>query len=538
VVNLNFKYTCSVDMAPKVKKGGHFIASGTDTYVFKIDKDAAWPLEIYTTKGVRSVRCFQNTATKFKYDGEPKYVVRLVIHARGEVELQRKLKAWKSRINNPIITNRFITSLHEYETDTIFMEYYRTDYGPDGTELRDGEIVTGSSYMKINDATNEVKYVESLLGEMTEDEKKRFTYKFNSKEKKSIQEALVYDQFEGIAPDWNGIEDFMKWTKAADKDPGQDYPKFWCLVTPLQGPDVVNLTFWDIGTQPSKFTMMIDVLEVLKIISEQSEKNRILHMDTHEENMACLMIDGQWKGILHDPGKLQFVSDRAFFMNELIKLYTETRAVNKTIKRIFSENEKEDFDEPDCSIGDPVIKNNSNKNEDDGLGTKMVEWLKKSDGNYARFTKSFDIIHVLIMIEEALYINCKRETEDFAPRKDVTIFYRVIVETIHNLCRDVMDESESESESEIDKLLSRYIYSIKSAWTTLEQLPASRAAAAALQKLIEEEKAEQNIAKASRQKRYNNYTEKLKAARLEKLAKAASEGGRRSRKSRTKKLRR
>jgi hypothetical protein len=525
-------------MAPKVKKGGHFIASGTDTYVFKIDKDAAWPLEIYTTKGVRSVRCFQNTATKFKYDGEPKYVVRLVIHARGEVELQRKLKAWKSRINNPIITNRFITSLHEYETDTIFMEYYRTDYGPDGTELRDGEIVTGSSYMKINDATNEVKYVESLLGEMTEDEKKRFTYKFNSKEKKSIQEALVYDQFEGIAPDWNGIEDFMKWTKAADKDPGQDYPKFWCLVTPLQGPDVVNLTFWDIGTQPSKFTMMIDVLEVLKIISEQSEKNRILHMDTHEENMACLIIDGQWKGILHDPGKLQFVSDRAFFMNELIKLYTETRAVNKTIKRIFSENEKEDFDEPDCSIGDPVIKNNSNKNEDDGLGTKMVEWLKKSDGNYARFTKSFDIIHVLIMIEEALYINCKRETEDFAPRKDVTIFYRVIVETIHNLCRDVMDESESESESEIDKLLSRYIYSIKSAWTTLEQLPASRAAAAALQKLIEEEKAEQNIAKASRQKRYNNYTEKLKAARLEKLAKAASEGGRRSRKSRTKKLRR
>ncbi len=110
-------------MAPKLKKGGHFLASGTDTYVFKIDKDAAWPLEIYTNKGVRSVRCFQNTATKFKYDGEPKYVVRLVIHARGEVELQRKLKAWKSRINNPIITNRFITSLHEYETDPIFMQY-------------------------------------------------------------------------------------------------------------------------------------------------------------------------------------------------------------------------------------------------------------------------------------------------------------------------------------------------------------------------------------------------------------------------------
>ena len=536
MANLNFKYKCSVDMAPKVKKGGHFIASGTDTYVFKIDKDAAWPLEIYTTKGVRSVRCFQNTATKFKYDGEPKYVVRLVIHARGEVELQRKLKAWKSRINNPIITNRFITSLHEYETDTIFMEYYRTDYGPDGSEIRDGEIVTGSSYMKINDATNEVKYVESLFGEMTEDEKKRFTYKFNPKEKESIQEALVYDQFEGIAADWNGIEDFMKWTKAADKDPGQDYPTFWCLVTPLQGPDVVNLTFWDIGTHPSKFTMMIDVLEVLKIISEQSEKNRILHMDTHEENMACLKIDGQWKGILHDPGKLQFVSDRALFMNELIKLYTETRAVNKTIKRIFSENEKENFDEPDCSIGDPVIKNNSNKNEDDGLVRKMVEWLKKSDGNYARFTKSFDIIHVLIMIEEALYINCKRETEDFAPRKDVTIFYRVIVETIHNLCKDVMDESESESE--IDKLLSTYICSIKSAWTTLEQLPASRAAAAALQKLIEEEKAEQNIAKAKRQKKYNNYTQKLKAERLERLAKAATEGGRRRRKSRTKKLRR
>jgi len=521
-------------MALKLKKGGHFLASGTDTYVFKIDKDAAWPLEIYTTKGVRSVRCFQNTATKFKYDGEPKYVVRLVIHARGEVELQRKLKAWKSRINNPIITNRFITSLHEYETDTIFMEYYRTDYGPDGTELRDGEIVTGSSYMKINDATNEVKYVESLFGEMTEDEKKRVTYKFNPKEKDSIQEALVYDQFEGIAADWNGIEDFMKWTKAADKDPGQDYPKFWCLVTPLQGPDVVNLTFWDIGTQPSKITMMIDVLEVLKTISEQSEKNRILHMDTHEENMACLKIKGQWKGILHDPGKLQFVSDRALFMNELIKLYSETRAVNKTIKRIFSENEKEDFDEPDCSIGDPVIKNNSNKNEDDGLVRKMVEWLQKSDKNYTRFTKSFDIIHVLIMIEEALYINCKRETEDFAPRKDVTIFYRVIVETIHNLCKDVMDESESE----IDKLLSTYICSIKSAWTTLEQLPASRAAAATQQKLIEEEKAEQNIAKATRQKRFNNYTEKLKAERLERLAKGASEGGRRKYRRKTKKLRR
>jgi hypothetical protein len=521
-------------MAPKAKKGGHFLASGTDTYVFKIDKDAAWPLEIYTNKGVRSVRCFQNTATKFKYDGEPKYVVRLVIHARGEVELQRKLKAWKSRINNPIITNRFITSLHEYETDPIFMQYYRTDYGPDGTELRDGEIVTDSSYMKINDATNEVKYAENLFGEMTESDGKKLTYKFNPRERESIQQALLYDQFEGIAADWNGIEDFITWTQNADKDPGQDSPDFWCLVTPLQGPDVVNLTFWDIGTQPSKFTMMIDVLEVLKTISELSEKNRILHMDTHEENMACLKIKGQWKGILHDPGKVQFVSDRAFFMNELIKLYSETRAVNKTIKRIFKENEKEDFDEPDCSIGDPVIKNNSNKNEDDGLVRKMVEWLQKSDGNYTRFTKSFDIIHVFIMIEEALYINCKRETEDFAPRKNVTIFYRVIVETIHNLCKDVMDESESE----IDKLLSTYICSTKSAWTTLEQLPESRAAAAALKKRIAEEQAQENIAKANRQKRFNNYSLTLKAERLEKLAKGANEGGRRKRKSRTKKLRR
>jgi hypothetical protein len=521
-------------MAPKLKKGGHFLASGTDTYVFKIDKDAAWPLEIFTNKGVRSVRCFQNTATKFKYDGEPKYVVRLVIHARGEVELQRKLKAWKSRINNPIITNRFITSLHEYETDPIFMQYYRTDYGPDGTELRDGEIVTDSSYMKINDATNEVKYAENLFGEMTESDGKKLTYKFNPRERESIQQALLYDQFEGIAADWNGIEDFITWTQNADKDPGQDSPDFWCLVTPLQGPDVVNLTFWDIGTQPSKFTMMIDVLEVLKTISELSEKNRILHMDTHEENMACLKIKGQWKGILHDPGKVQFVSDRAFFMNELIKLYSETRAVNKTIKRIFKENEKEDFDEPDCSIGDPVIKNNSNKNEDDGLVRKMVEWLQKSDGNYTRFTKSFDIIHVLIMIEEALYINCKRETEDFAPRKNVTIFYRVIMETIHNLCKDVMDESESE----IDKLLSTYICSTKSAWTTLEQLPESRAAAAALKKRIEEEQAQENIAKANRQKRFNNYSLTLKAERLEKLAKGANEGGRRKRKSRTKKLRR
>ena len=516
-------------MAPKLKKGGHFLASGTDTYVFKIDKDAAWPLEIYTNKGVRSVRCFQNTATKFKYDGEPKYVVRLVIHARGEVELQRKLKAWKSRINNPIITNRFITSLHEYQTDPIFMQYYRTDYGPDGTELRDGEIVTDSSYMKINDATNEVKYAENLFGEMTESDGKKLTYKFNPRERESIQQALLYDQFEGIAADWNGIEDFITWTQNADKDPGQDSPDFWCLVTPLQGPDVVNLTFWDIGTYPSKFTMMIDVLEVLKTISEQSEKNRILHMDTHEENMACLKIKGQWKGILHDPGKLQFVSDRAFFMNELIKLYSETRAVNKTIKRIFKENEKEDFDEPDCSIGDPVIKNNSNKNEDDGLVRKMVEWLQKSDGNYTRFTKSFDIIHVFIMIEEALYINCKRETEDFAPRKNVTIFYRVIVETIHNLCKDVMDESESE----IDKLLSTYICSTKSAWTTLEQLPESRAAAAALKKRIEEEKAQQNIEKANRQKRFNNYSQKLKAN-------SANKGGRRQRQRRpkTKKLRR
>lgn len=521
-------------MAPKAKKGGHFLASGTDTYVFKIDKDAAWPLEIFTNKGVRSVRCFQNTATKFKYDGEPKYVVRLVIHARGEVELQRKLKAWKSRINNPIITNRFITSLHEYETDPIFMQYYRTDYGPDGTELRDGEIVTDSSYMKINDATNEVKYAENLFGEMTESDGKKLTYKFNPRERESIQQALLYDQFEGIAADWNGIEDFITWTQNADKDPGQDSPDFWCLVTPLQGPDVVNLTFWDIGTQPSKFTMMIDVLEVLKTISELSEKNRILHMDTHEENMACLKIKGQWKGILHDPGKLQFVSDRAFFMNELIKLYSETRAVNKTIKRIFKENEKEDFDEPDCSIGDPVIKNNSNKNEDDGLVRKMVEWLQKSDGNYTRFTKSFDIIHVFIMIEEALYINCKRETEDFAPRKNVTIFYRVIVETIHNLCKDVMDESESE----IDKLLSTYICSTKSAWTTLEQLPESRAAAAALKKRIAEEQAQENIAKANRQKRFNNYSLTLKAERLEKLAKGANKGGRRRYRRKTRKLRR
>jgi hypothetical protein len=521
-------------MAPKAKKGGHFLASGTDTYVFKIDKDAAWPLEIFTNKGVRSVRCFQNTATKFKYDGEPKYVVRLVIHARGEVELQRKLKAWKSKINNPIITNRFITSLHEYETDPIFMQYYRTDYGPDGTELRDGEIVTDSSYMKINDATNEVKYAENLFGEMTESDGKKLTYKFNPRERESIQQALLYDQFEGIAADWNGIEDFITWTQNAEKDPGQDSPDFWCLVTPLQGPDVVNLTFWDIGTYPSKFTMMIDVLEVLKTISELSEKNRILHMDTHEENMACLKIKGQWKGILHDPGKLQFVSDRAFFMNELIKLYSETRAVNKTIKRIFKENEKEDFDEPDCSIGDPVIKNNSNKNEDDGLVRKMVEWLQKSDGNYTRFTKSFDIIHVFIMIEEALYINCKRETEDFAPRKNVTIFYRVIVETIHNLCKDVMDESESE----IDKLLSTYICSIKSAWTTLEQLPESRAAAAALKKRIAEEQAQENIAKANRQKRFNNYSLTLKAERLEKLAKGANKGGRRRYRRKTRKLRR
>jgi hypothetical protein len=511
-------------MALKLKKGGHFLASGTDTYVFKIDKDAAWPLEIYTTKGVRSVRCFHNTATKFKYDGEPKYVVRLVIHARGEVELQHKLKAWKSKINNPIITNRFITSLHEYQTDPIFMQYYRTDYGPDGTELSDGEIVTGSSYMKMNDATNEVKYAESLFGEMTESNSKKLTYKFNPKEKDSIQQALLYDQFEGIPADWNGIEDFITWTQNAEKDPN---PDFWCLVTPLQGPDVLALNFWDIGTYPSKFTMMIDVLEVLKTISEQSEKNRILHMDTHEENMACLKINGQWKGILHDPGKLQFVSDRALFMTELIKLYSETRAVNKTIKRIFSENEKEDFDEPDCSIGDPVIKNNSNKNEDDGLGTKMVEWLKKSDGNYTRFTKSFDIIHVFIMIEEALYINCKREKEDFAPRKNVSIFYRIIVETIHNLCKDVMDESQSE----IDKLLSTYICSIKSAWTTLEQLPESRAAAAALKKRIEEEKAQENIAKANRQKRFNNYSQKLKANR-------ANKGGRRKRRPKTKKLRR
>jgi len=156
-------------MAPKLKKGGRFLASGTDTYVFKIEEDAAWPLEIFTNKGVRSVRCFQNTATKFRFDGEPKYVVRLVIHARGEVELQRKLKEWKARLNNEIINKRFITSLHEYETDTIFIEYYRTDYGPDGAELRDGEIETGSSKMKINDATNEVKNFESHFGEINYD---------------------------------------------------------------------------------------------------------------------------------------------------------------------------------------------------------------------------------------------------------------------------------------------------------------------------------------------------------------------------------
>ena len=132
------------------------------------------------------------------------------------------------------------------------------------------------------------------------------------------------------------------------------------------------------------------------------------------------------------------------------------------------------------------------------------------------------------MIEEALYINCKRETEDFAPRKNVTIFYRVIVETIHNLCKDVMDESENE----IDKLLSTYICSIKSAWTKLEQLPESRAAAASLKKRIEEEKAQQNLEKANRQKRFNNYSRTLKAERLEKLAK----GGRR--RPKTRKLRR
>ena len=175
-----------------------------------------------------------------------------------------------------------------------------------------------------------------------------------------------------------------------------------------------------------------------------------------------------------------------------------------------------------------MIKNNSNTNEDDGLVRKMVEWLKKSDNNYTRFTKSFDIIHVFIMIEEALYINCKRETDNFAPRKNVTIFYRVIVETIHNLCKDVMDESESE----IDKLLSTYICSTKSAWTTLEQLPESRAAAASLKKRIEEEKAQQNLEKANRQKRFNNYSRTLKAKRLENLAK----GGRR--RPKTKKLRR
>jgi len=97
---------------------------------------------------------------------------------------------------------------------------------------------------------------------------------------------------------------------------------------------------------------------------------------------------------------------------------------------------------------------------------------------------------------------------------------------------------ESKTESEIDKLLSTYICSTKSAWITLEQLPASRAAAAALQKLIEEEKAEQNIAKAKRQKRHNNFTQKLKAERLERLAKAASEGGRRKYRRKTRKLRR
>ena len=89
-----------------------------------------------------------------------------------------------------------------------------------------------------------------------------------------------------------------------------------------------------------------------------------------------------------------------------------------------------------------------------------------------------------------------------------------------------------ESESEIDKLLSTYICSTKSAWTTLEQLPESRAAAASLKKRIEEEKAQQNLEKANRQKRFNNYSRTLKAERLEKLAK----GGRR--RPKTKKLRR
>ena len=522
-------------MAPKAKKGGHFLASGTDTYVFKIDKDAAWPLEIFTNKGVRSVRCFQNTATKFRFDGEPKYVVRLVIHARGEVEQQRKLKEWKARINSPIITNQFITSLHEYETDPVFMQYYKTDDGPDGTELRDGEIVSGSSYMKINDATNEVKYAESLFGEMSESDSKKLTYKFNPREKESIQQALLYDQFEGIPADWNGIEDFITWTQNAEKDPGKDFPEFWCLVTPLHGPDVAALLFWDIGTYPSKFAMMIDVLEVLKTISEQSEKDRVVHMDTHDQNMACLKINGQWKGILHDQGKVQFVNDHALFLEQLIKLYSGTRAVNKTIKRIFKENDKAGIDEPDCSIGDPTIKNNSN-NENDDSALKIVEWLKKSDGNYTRFTKSFDIIHVLIMIEEAIYILCKREKEDFAPRKNVTIFNRIVVEAIHNLCKDVMNEKVGN----IDKLLSTYILSVKSAWTTLEQLPESRAAAAALRAFVEEEKAQQNLEKANRQKRFNNYSRTLKAERLERLARenGANKGGRRRYRRKTRKLRR
>jgi hypothetical protein len=258
-------------------------------------------------------------------------------------------------------------------------------------------------------------------------------------------------------------------------------------------------------------------------------------MDTHDQNMACLKINGQWKGILHDQGKVQFVNDHALFMEELIKLYSGTRAVNKTIKRIFKENDKAGIDEPDCSIGDPTIKNNSN-NENDDSALKIVEWLKKSDGNYTRFTKSFDIIHVLIMIEEAIYILCKREKEDFAPRKNVTIFNRIVVEAIHKLCKDVMNEKVGN----IDKLLSTYIVSVKSAWTTLEQLPESRAAAAALRAFVEEERAQQNLEKANRQKRFNNYSRTLKAERLERLARenGANKGGRRRYRRKTRKLRR
>jgi hypothetical protein len=388
--------------------------------------------------------------------------------------------------------------------------------------------------MKINDETNEVKYVESLFGEMTEDEQKRFTYKFNPKEKTSIQKALSYDHFSGFPADWGGIEDFMKWTRTADKDPGQDFPDFWCLVTPLQGPDVANLTFWDIGTQPSKFPIILDVLELLKTISEQSETNRVLHMDTHDENMACLKINGQWKGILHDPGKVQFVNDHALFMEELVKLYSGTRAVNKTIKRIFKEQEKKKADEPDCSVGDP--ERNENNGGVDDLGEKMVAWMKKSDGNYTRFTKAFDIIHVFIVLEDILYVYCKREAEDFAPRKNVADFNRIVSESLHNLCKNVMNEKLGN----IDKPISEYINNTKRGWEILEALPASKNAAATFKEMVEKEKAEEDARIAERNKKFNNYSRKLKAERLERLARenGANKGGRRKYRRKTRKFRR